>query len=90
VFPPAALAVCISALLLLRPLSTGSPLRGPAPSFALVLQSVTSTIGRNIETVMAARLVHEGGRLTVLPMPENVDKVRAAPTSACTRMQRAA
>jgi hypothetical protein len=39
------------------------------------LQSVTSTIGRNIETVMAARLVHEGGRLTVLPMPENVDKV---------------
>jgi len=36
--------------------------------------AITSSIGRNIEAVMASRLVHEGGRLSIVPAPENVEK----------------
>lgn len=37
-------------------------------------RNLTASIARNIEEIMASRLVHEGGKLKVLPMPEKSDK----------------
>jgi hypothetical protein len=34
---------------------------------------VSAAISRRIETLMAGRLIHEGGKLAIIPKPENVD-----------------
>src|SRR6478735_6666246 len=58
----------------IRPLPSAPTKRKAIGFYDKHNHEITSTIGRNIETVMAARLVHEGGRLNLVPMPENVDK----------------